>query len=268
MHLKRWITGLIALPGLIGFVYAGGVAFTVLVAAACAVCLWEYHRIVFHPSDIAAAARLRSLAFGTGLVMLGVAHLDLPDLLLVVVACNVLAAALISILYFKTGPEVVGLVQKQIQGIVYIPLFLSFLIRLRLSPEGMTWIFFLLGLIFAGDTAAFYVGSYFGRHKLCSAVSPGKTAEGALAGLAASVMVGGLFKYFSFASLPWSLSLLFALVVGAVGQVGDLFESELKRASKVKDSGGILPGHGGLLDRLDALLFAAPVAYLFRISVL
>jgi phosphatidate cytidylyltransferase len=267
MHLKRWITGLIALPLLIGLVYAGGLAFTALVVAAGMVCLWEYHRIVFYPAEHAPAQLLRSLAFGTGLVILGATHADWLDLLLPVVACNLLAAALISIFFFEAGSEVVGLVQKQVQGIVYIPVLLSFLIRLRLSPDGMMWIFFLLSLIFAGDTVAFYVGSYAGRHKLCPAVSPGKTVEGALGGLAGSIVVGALFKYLFFAGLPWGTSFLFFLSVGVAGPIGDLFESELKRAAKVKDSGGILPGHGGFLDRVDALLFAAPVAYLFRMYV-
>jgi len=152
---------------------------------------------------------------------------------------------------------------RQLQGIIYIPVLLSFLILIRGSSSGMIWIFVLLAVIFAGDTGAYYVGSYLGRHKLSPAVSPGKTIEGAIGGLAANLVIGSVGKAFFLSELSWGLSLLFFLAVGIAGQVGDLFESELKRSSGIKDSGGILPGHGGILDRIDALLFASPVAYIF-----
>ena len=152
---------------------------------------------------------------------------------------------------------------KQLQGVIYIPVLLSFLILIRESSSGMIWIFVLLAVIFAGDTGAYYVGSYFGRHKLSPAVSPGKTIEGSIGGLVANLVIGSVGKAFFLSELPWGLSLLFILAVGIAGQVGDLFESELKRSSGIKDSSGILPGHGGVLDRIDALLFASPVAYIF-----
>ena len=143
------------------------------------------------------------------------------------------------------------------------PYLLSFLILIRAGSSGMIWIFLLLAVIFAGDTSAYYVGSYLGRHKLSPAVSPGKTIEGSIGGLAANLVVGAIGKYFFLPEIPWGLCLLFFIAVGVAGQVGDLFESELKRSSGIKDSGGILPGHGGILDRIDALLFASPVAYIF-----
>jgi phosphatidate cytidylyltransferase len=127
----------------------------------------------------------------------------------------------------------------------------------------MSWIFLLMAVVFAGDTSAYYVGSYWGRHKLSPAISPGKTIEGSAGGLAANLTVGAIGKALFFPGLSWSASILFFLAVGAAGQMGDLFESEMKRFSGIKDSGNILPGHGGILDRIDALLFASPVAYIF-----
>jgi phosphatidate cytidylyltransferase len=139
---------------------------------------------------------------------------------------------------------------------------LSLLVLLRSAPEGATWIFLLCAVIFAGDTAALYAGTLWGRHKLSAAISPGKTVEGAVAGLAANLAIGSGAKLFFLPEWGWGFCLVFSLAVGAAGQVGDLFESALKRSSNVKDSGSLLPGHGGVLDRIDALLFAAPVAFL------
>ena len=174
---------------------------------------------------------------------------------------------LISILIYKSKPTVVDIIPKQIQGIVYIPLLLSFLVSIRRGPDGMIWIFLLLAVIFAGDISAYYVGSYLGRHKLSPTISPGKTIEGAIGGLAGNILAGSIGKFFFLPSLPWGFAILFFLSVGLAGQVGDLFESEFKRSSQIKDSGGLLPGHGGFLDRIDALLFASPVAYLFKIYI-
>jgi phosphatidate cytidylyltransferase len=131
----------------------------------------------------------------------------------------------------------------------------------------MTWIFFLLSIVFAGDVSALYTGSFFGRRKLAPSISPGKTIEGSFGGLAANLVVGSAFKAFFMPHLTWLPTLIFILSVGVAGQIGDLFESELKRTSQLKDSGGILPGHGGFFDRIDALLFAAPVTYFFVVFV-
>ncbi|MBW1753268.1 MAG: phosphatidate cytidylyltransferase, partial [Deltaproteobacteria bacterium] len=95
-----------------------------------------------------------------------------------------------------------------------------------------------------------------------------KTIEGSIGGLAANLAVGAGFKHFFLPLLPWGLSLVFFIAAGAAGQVGDLFESQLKRVGNRKDSGELLPGHGGILDRIDALLFAAPVAYFFKEYIL
>ena len=92
--------------------------------------------------------------------------------------------------------------------------------------------------------------------------------EGSLGGIVANVVIGGIAKYFFLPHLPWGPCILFFIAIGAAGQVGDLYESELKRSSNIKDSGGLLPGHGGFLDRIDALLFAAPVAYVFKMYIL
>jgi phosphatidate cytidylyltransferase len=263
MHLKRWITGLSALPFLIFLVYKGGILFTFLVSAVILVALWEYYRMVFSVEDRLKSGVIRLCGYGIGLAIVWAAYLTEPNLTLSLLALNLLVIALISMFRFKSDRSVLNAISGQLQGVIYIPVLLSFLIRIRGGGHGMIWIFFLLAIIFAGDTGAYYVGSFLGRHKLCLAISPGKTIEGAVAGLGANLVIGAIGKIFFLPWIPWATSVLFIIAVGIAGQLGDLFESELKRASDLKDSSGILPGHGGILDRIDALLFAAPVAYIF-----
>jgi phosphatidate cytidylyltransferase len=158
-------------------------------------------------------------------------------------------------------------VTKQVSGLVYIPVLLSFLVAFRTGEHGTQWTFWLLCIVAAGDTGAFYAGTYLGRHKLCPWVSPKKTVEGSIGGLAANLVVALLFQQVLLPTLSVLPCTVFALAVGIAGQVGDLFASEFKRSAGIKDSGSLLPGHGGFLDRLDALLFATPLAYLLKISI-
>jgi phosphatidate cytidylyltransferase len=263
MHLKRLITGLIALPIVIFLVYKGGVFFSALVSAAGLVALWEYYRIVLGAKTRSLSGIILWWGYGISFALIWVAYLKRSDFTLSLLAINLLVIALISMFQFKSDRSVLEVITGQVQGIVYIPVLLSFLILIREGSSGMIWLFILLAIIFAGDTSAFYVGSYFGRRKLNPAISPGKTVEGAVSGLGANLIVGAVGKIFFLPGLPWGTSISFFLAVGIAGQLGDLFESELKRSSGLKDSSGILPGHGGVLDRIDALLFAAPVAYIF-----
>jgi phosphatidate cytidylyltransferase len=263
MHLKRWITGLIALPFLIFFVYRGGILFFLLVAAAAVVSLLEYFRIVLKQDETVRSA-LPMLAVLSALLIVGSAYLGSGDGMAGAVVFNLLAAGLVTIAVFNRRPDAPELLKNQILGVAYVPLLLAYLVLLRNEPDGMRWIFYLLAIVFAGDTSALYVGTVIGRHKLCPAVSPGKTVEGSLGGLGANLCVGLLGRWLFFPGLPLLPAVLFCASVGLAGQIGDLFESTLKRVSRIKDSGTILPGHGGLLDRLDALMFAAPVAYFFK----
>jgi phosphatidate cytidylyltransferase len=267
VHLKRWITGLSALPFLIFLVYLGGVPFIFLIGIACVCSLWEYFRIVFNAER---RIMFNVVIWWGYLISLGIitaAYAVGPQGVLALVAINLILAGVISVFIYKSNPAVVNIIQKQVLGIVYIPLSLSFLVTIRHEPEGMILIFLLLAIIFAGDIIAYYVGSYLGRRKLSPAISPGKTVEGALGGLAGNLLAGGIGKTFFLPELAWGPAIIFFIVAGIAGQVGDLFESEMKRSSDIKDSGGLLPGHGGFLDRIDALLFASPVAYIFIVFI-
>lgn len=272
MHFKRWITAIVAIPLVVLLVYKGGsILFAIFICMVCILALMEYFRIAFNINDKPESSNSFSFqlsAFIIGPIIILAAYINSFDIIFGLIILNLIISGLISLRYFKTNPLVVELIARQVLGIIYIPLFLSCMVLIRNDVDGIAWIFFLLTLVFAGDTGAFYVGRFFGRHKLCPAVSPGKTIEGAIGGLAATLGAGLIFMNCFLKSLPLGPGILFFLSIGVVGQVGDLFESELKRYADVKDSGSILPGHGGILDRIDALLFAAPVAYFFKEYIL
>lgn len=143
-------------------------------------------------------------------------------------------------------------------GIVYVSGLLGFLILLP-RPA----LFVLFGIIWCGDSAAYYVGRAIGRYKLAPEISPSKTIEGAIAGLLASTVIGVVLGT-ELLEVSYGWLLWLSIMTGLAAQVGDLVESALKRSAKVKDSGDMLPGHGGVFDRIDSLLFATPVFYFLQ----
>lgn len=155
-------------------------------------------------------------------------------------------------------------------GYVYIPWMLGFAISLRFTPDGVLGLWYLmlpLLAIFASDIGSYTFGRLFGRRALAPSISPGKTLEGSLGGLG--------FAAFTVATVAWALKswlntelnlydgLLFSILVASAAQLGDLFESLIKRWAGVKDSGALIPGHGGVLDRIDSVIFAVPITYFF-----
>ncbi len=265
MHLKRWITSLVIIPFLVLLISIGGTLWlAVVINVICIMALWEYFCIVLNKDKNIKVISFQILAFVTGSAVLWSSYFHSFNVVLDIIVLNVVISTMISLPMFKSDSSVLEVVFKQVIGVIYISFFLSYLVLIRNGHDGVLWIYLLLILVFLGDTGAYYVGSYFGRHKLCPGVSPNKTIEGSVGGLAASLGAGALFKHFFLPLLPWGLSLLLFFSIGIAGQVGDLFESQLKRVYKIKDSGTLLPGHGGVLDRIDALLFAAPVAYFFK----
>ncbi len=142
---------------------------------------------------------------------------------------------------------------------------LSYLVALRGLDDGRNWVFFALFITFASDTAAFFAGRALGKHRLAPRISPGKTWEGAIAGVFGAIIISLLFILPTPLTLPLSYwqAILLGLLVSIFGQLGDLVESLLKRNMGVKDSGKLLPGHGGFLDRMDSVVFAGIVVYYY-----
>jgi len=142
--------------------------------------------------------------------------------------------------------------------LVFLPLFLS---RVYESQYGTEWTVLFLLMVWAGDSGAYFAGKKYGKRKLYPIISPKKTVEGSLGGLASGYVVSILYKLTVFRNMPWLAIIFIPLFVGVFAQIGDLCESFFKRAFEKKDSGWILPGHGGFLDRFDGVVFSLPVMY-------
>jgi len=168
-------------------------------------------------------------------------------------------------------PDALRLCVYTLFGCWYVGGLMGYLVGIRMihpgTKEGRDFVMMLFLIIWANDTFAYFIGKAIGKHKLAVVVSPKKTIEGAVAGLVFGVIVSIVCKYFLI-EMTMRDAIAIGLLVGIFGQIGDLCESIIKRAANVKDSGGILPGHGGILDRVDSLLFGAPAMYYYYYFVL
>lgn len=197
----------------------------------------------------------------SGAVIAPLLHFQQMNLLLPLLVATVL---LLFLSFLFSLPEI-SVVHHRLgwlcMGLFYVPLLLGHLVLLRSLASGQAWIFMTLLVVMGCDTFAYFVGSNFGKHKLYPAVSPNKSIEGAVGGLVGSVLAVLLAGSTFLPQIGVVDGVLIGLLLGVIGQLGDLFESLLKRACGVKDSGNMIPGHGGILDRLDSLLFAFPLVY-------
>lgn len=224
-------------------------------------CIYEYSRLTL--TKLMAPRHLK-IWFGFLATILYVISFKWVD-------ASIMAAAIASILFLsmvlltvRKTPDLPYALQLQTAGLMgffYCGIFPGLTVHIIAFDEGSTWLFGLLAIVFTGDTFAYLTGRFFGKNKLLEAVSPKKTVEGSIGGLGGSALAGLVMGHFFLPSQPLWAIVLAALVTGLFAQVGDLFESLLKRIADVKDSGAIMPGHGGILDRVDGVLFAAPVYY-------
>lgn len=269
---KRVLAALVAAPLALGMLYLGGLPLATFLAVVSAACAWELYRIAraggLEPLDpigipLAGAVPLAVYSATIGLYR--------PTLGIAALALLVILASVIWVRGTQRRP--LGVAAVTVLGVLYTGGLLSFGYALREYPyaigdrAGATLVAFPLLLTWASDIGAYFVGRTIGGRKLIPSVSPGKTVSGALGGLVTTVLAS--WAYVRFALTPFSAltmtlggALAFGALVSIAAQIGDLVESLLKRGAGVKDSGSILPGHGGLLDRFDAMFFAAPVLLL------
>ncbi len=271
MLKKRVITALWGIPLLVTIIWFGEPWFTILVAIWGLLAALEFYRMV------AAASKVSPLTyFGLIWTLLFILspHFNYDVLIPLLLTSAVVLSLIWLLLRRQKEGAFIGWAWT-IGGILYIGWLLSYFVALRggYSPlsitetDGRNWVFLALFTTFASDTAAFFVGRAWGKHHLAPHISPGKTWEGAIAGVFGAIIVSLLFTISTPLQLPliyWQ-AILLGLLVSIFGQLGDLVESLLKRNMGVKESGKLIPGHGGVLDRIDSVVFAGIVVYYYVI---
>ncbi len=275
MLRTRLVTSLFAIPVVVAAAWFGEPWFTILIAVFALLAVTELYRL-------ASATGASPLPyFGMAFTILFVVsrnpdivawlepRFDIAPMMPLLLTLTVALPMAWLVLRRRAGQTFTGWAWT-VAGILYTGWLLSHLVALRALPDGRSWVLLVLLGTFASDTAAFLVGSRFGRRQLAPEISPNKTWEGAIAGLAGAAALGLLFAtetvfgadnplHISGLAL-WQAALL-GLVISVFGQVGDLAESLLKRNAAAKDSGDVFPGHGGVLDRIDSIVFAGIVVY-------
>jgi len=268
---RRILFAVIAAPASIAIVYLGDWALTILLSVLAALAAWELFRIAQQagsfPFDLAGIGLAALFPIAVHAQRRGVYNLSLT--LIVAMVLLLFASAI-----WLRGPSGKPLSSVAITafGVLYASLF-SYIYLLRYhdyavgAGAGTILVLLPVLLTWATDIGAYIFGRTFGRKKLIPSISPGKTVEGALGGLGTAVVI--CLVYVRFVLMPYAQlgltiqgAVLFAIVVSVAAQTGDLAESLLKREARVKDSSSIIPGHGGVLDRFDSLLFVLPIAFL------
>ena len=256
MHRLRVLSAVLLIPPFLLLVQFGSpLHFNLLVSLATLFCAWEFAWLCPLGADLwmAALTVVGSLLWQAA--MLGI----LPATLLPPLVAGVALAVSLA----RGGELRTRVIQAAwvALGIFYLGGLFGCGSLLRGERDGRQLVYFLVFTTWAGDIGAYYVGSRWGLRPLLPRVSPKKTVEGALGGIVATALVAGLGSRWLWPRLPIGTAVLVGVVLAIVGMVGDLSESAVKRAANVKDSGSIIPGHGGVLDRLDSLLFATPFLY-------
>lgn len=230
--------------------------FWLVVVAGAGIALFELFRM--NKEQLRGAPQLLTLLFALLPVMSSIKG---PDTLLMGLLLGFLGLVIMGLVRFEHFGNVQNYLACASLGLVYVGMCAAHLVLLRQLPQGSLWLIFLTGLIAASDTGAYYAGRQWGKRKIFPNISPKKTLAGVVGGVVCGTVVAIGINCFFVKPLPFFVLVSMAILLFIVGIAGDLCESMLKRANGVKDSGTILAGHGGLLDRIDSLLLSAPVLY-------
>lgn len=264
-HLKRWITAIVIVPALFAAIICGpAFLFAIIVMVLILGGMIEYNTMVFEKGG--------SWEKGEGLV-LGLfipiaAFIGNSNVMFAMATFAVIIVFLLFLFHAREGLIDLSGLTKVVFGLIYIPFMLSYIILMRKFDAGVQWVFFIIILAFSGDVSAYYVGKSIGKKKLMPAVSAGKTVEGTLGLIVGSIIGCIVYTFIFFRELSLFHAIIMAFLGSILGQLGDLCESTIKRFFAVKDSGFLLPGHGGVLDRLDSLIFIIPFVYYYTVLVI
>jgi phosphatidate cytidylyltransferase len=266
--MKRLLTAIVILPILIASILISSLwwLFVLLAVVAMVIGLWEFYllaqKLQLKPD--------RSAGYIAGAAILTISLQNDPavNVLLVQFVIIALTAGALIAATLRGAPfdKMIASTGATILGVLYIPLLGSHLVSLRTGFNqalSMHLLSFFFLVLMGADSGAYYVGRALGKRKLAPSISPGKTWEGAAGGILAALAMATLAHFWFFRELPLKYMLPLAAVMTIIGIFGDLAESALKRGAGAKDAANILPGHGGILDRLDSLLFNAPLIYYF-----
>lgn len=262
----RIASALAGLAIVFGSAYWGGAdALVVLCVLAILITVYEYEKMAFLPLGTPASMRMLFLVCCGGCLW-ALTYKDSAIVYFGAINCLLFSSGI----WLSRGRLNNEILLKTLSmasaGMLYCVVLPSFVARTLFLPHGIAWFFALLVMVFFGDTCAYFGGAFFGKHLLMPSLSPKKTVEGALVGAAGTVITGCIFTRIWLVHVPFTSVLAMSLVTAFVAQSGDLFASLVKRVAQVKDSGHIMPGHGGVLDRFDGVYFAAPVIYAFAIN--
>ncbi|PWT93352.1 MAG: hypothetical protein C5B55_04700 [Blastocatellia bacterium] len=266
--MNRVITALVVLPFLIASILIGWLwwFFVALAGAAMALALWEFYVLSQRPTvkpDAAAGYLASVVLFVIALQNDLTLNLLLTQIVFIALTIGCLIAAMLRAANYD---KMIASTGATILGVLYVAFLGSYLVALRtnfrqtLSAHLLSFFFMVL---MGSDVGAYYIGRLLGKHKLAPKISPGKTWEGVAGGVAAALVMAVAAHYWFFHELPLKWALPLAVLMTVLGILGDLTESALKRGAGTKDAAKLLPGHGGILDRLDSLLFNAPLIYYF-----
>jgi len=258
--LPRIVTTLITVPIIVACVYFGGVAFLLLVLVLATASINEFYNMMkkkdFHP------------AYWVGnfftIFFIIFAYYALKKNWEPAHSAILTGAALVTMvssLFLKRPKEAIVDIAVTLLGMFYIGWFFSYFLFIRALTERGAYLLFLMATIWALDVVAYLFGTKFGKHRLFPSVSPKKSIEGAIAGFLVCLIAAGIFGYY--AGFDMTHSLILGAIIGVVAQLSDLVESLIKRDAGVKDSSQLVPGHGGLLDRMDSFILTAPVFYYY-----
>ena len=254
-QVKRVASALVILPPLVVFlVYASPGLFLLLVLALIGLSLREYFHLLQHV-HLSLCTHVTWLA---AFALTIAAHFGGWRWLPIALFCSMVALTISAMLTASQVAHFFPMLVYSVFGVLFIGWTLSHLILLRLLPEGPWYMLFLCAVVWVGDSAAMYIGKSLGHHKMAPTISPGKTWEGSVGGVVGGVGTAVVSAGFWLPHLVFWQCVVLGLCISLAAQISDLGESMLKRYAGVKDSSRLIPGHGGILDRVDSMLFAAP----------
>ncbi|MGH9476511.1 MAG: phosphatidate cytidylyltransferase [Terriglobales bacterium] len=260
---RVWTAAVLVPLVLAAVIWAPPDLFTVLIVLVALLALHEYFGLA-RASGLTPFRWLGGIGAAAAVVLLALPIP--PSEWVALLAVLVVALAVRALTEPEAMPRAMANAGVTLLGIVYLGVFTGLLCSIRNQNDGVVWLIFMLVVVWAGDTAALYAGRSWGRHRMAPRVSPQKTWEGAGASFVMAVLLGagfGAWTNVGFSALPVIELAALGGGINVAAQVGDLFESLLKRGAQVKDSGHWLAGHGGVLDRIDAMLFAAPLVWYY-----